>query len=64
MHIVIGRNTAVVDVKRNGVEVEVGLEGLEITLEDDGGFVFSMVFDNENTARRLAREILAAYGGE
>ena len=62
MQVVIGRNTAVVDVKRNGVEIGVGLEGLEITLEDeDDASVFTIVFDNEDTARRLARETLAAY---
>ena len=61
IRVVIERTTTILDVRRNGVEIEVGLEGLDITLDDDDGSVFAIVFDNENTARTLAREILAAY---
>ena len=60
--IVIDKDAAVINVKRNGVEVAAGSQGLEITLEDnETGFRSVLTFDNEDTARRLAREILAAY---
>ena len=60
--IVIDKDAAVINVKRNGVEVAEGSQGLELTLEDnDTGFRWVLTFENEEVARRLAREVLAAY---
>ena len=63
MNIVIDSDAVVASVTRTRrFEDGIAIQGLEIAIEDnETGYRWRLTFEDEEIARRLAREILAAY---